>query len=187
MPEETFIGLPAEAQAALTRVLRALVTVSAGDDAAPVRCPAPLADVTSTPQERALVEAFIAARLFTAGLDHPQRDSSPDDAPAVVSITHEALLRHWPRLVRWLEQDRELLRVRQRVSAAAARWDAEGRPADLLLAAGKPLEEARGLLAAGWGIPLASAERSYLSASSSRACASGSGGWRLAHSRACPS
>jgi WD40 repeat protein len=82
---------------------------------------------------------------------------------AAVEIAHEALLSHWQPLVQWLEHDRELLRVRGRIAAAAARWDQEGRQTDRLLPTGKPLDEANQLAAAGFDLnPL---ERDYIAAS----------------------
>ena len=42
-------------------------------------------------------------------------------------VAHEALIRHWPRLRTWLDEDREGLRLHRRLSAAAAEWDASGR------------------------------------------------------------
>ena len=44
-----------------------------------------------------------------------------------VEIAHEALLREWPRLRRWLEEDAEGRRLHQHLRAAAREWDAGGR------------------------------------------------------------
>ena len=44
-----------------------------------------------------------------------------------VEVAHEALLREWPRLRRWLEQDSEGRRLHQHLRAAAREWDAGGR------------------------------------------------------------
>ena len=60
----------------------------------------------------------------------------------------------------WLRDDRELLRIRGRVGAEAARWVQEGRRADLLLQAGKPLEEGLQLQSAGF--PLDTAEGEFI-------------------------
>ena len=49
-----------------------------------------------------------------------------------VQIAHEALLRTWPRLRVWIEESRDDLRMRQRISRAAREWDAEGKDSDLL-------------------------------------------------------
>jgi hypothetical protein len=50
------------------------------------------------------------------------------DAPQ----THEALIRNWPRLVDWLEDEREALRQRFLLVEAARQWQQQGRPADAL-------------------------------------------------------
>ncbi|ANN18886.1 hypothetical protein SD37_26855 [Amycolatopsis orientalis] len=71
-------------------------------------------------QDAALVamEAFAAARLLV--LDR-----------TTVEITHEALLRAWPRLRGWLDADRAGLRVRQRLTEAAETWDQHERATSL--------------------------------------------------------
>jgi hypothetical protein len=64
----------------------------------------------------------------------------------VVSVTHEAVLRIWPRVSEWTEQNREFLRIRSRVEQSRARWKQQ--PDDsLLLADGVPLREGCQLLA----------------------------------------
>jgi WD40 repeat protein/serine/threonine protein kinase len=49
-----------------------------------------------------------------------------------IQIAHEALLRTWPRLRRWIDESRDDLRQRQRISHAAAEWESGNRDADLL-------------------------------------------------------
>ena len=44
-----------------------------------------------------------------------------------VELSHEALLREWPRYRAWLEEDRAGRRVHAHLSAAAADWDARNR------------------------------------------------------------
>ena len=44
-----------------------------------------------------------------------------------VEVAHEALLREWPRLRGWLEDDAQGRRVHRQLSAAAREWDAGGR------------------------------------------------------------
>jgi WD40 repeat protein/DNA-binding SARP family transcriptional activator len=46
-----------------------------------------------------------------------------------VEVAHEALLREWPRLRGWLEDDAEGRRLRRHLRAAARDWDAGGRDA----------------------------------------------------------
>ena len=44
-----------------------------------------------------------------------------------VEVAHEALLREWPRLRGWLEEDAQGRRTHQQLAAAAREWDAGGR------------------------------------------------------------
>ncbi|WP_141578882.1 WD40 repeat domain-containing protein [Actinomadura sp. WMMA1423] len=68
---------------------------------------------------RALVDAFTRGRLLTQDQD-------------TVEITHEALLRAWPRLRAWIDDDRAGLLVRQHLLDAARQWHRDGRdPAGL--------------------------------------------------------
>jgi tetratricopeptide (TPR) repeat protein len=140
--ESTFSNLPAEVQRELPAVFRRLVTVGTLSDETATARQAPLTRFAGSPARMQFVQAFIAARLFVSDL--------ADDESAVVRITHESLLARWQRLQRWLANDRELLRMKARVERAAARWLQEGRRADLLLTAGKPLQEAEQLHAAGF-------------------------------------
>jgi WD40 repeat protein/serine/threonine protein kinase len=66
-----------------------------------------------------VVEGLTEARLLTV-------------SDATVQIAHEALLRTWPRLRNWIEESRDNLRTRQRISRAAEEWLAESRDQDRL-------------------------------------------------------
>ncbi|RMD57402.1 MAG: hypothetical protein D6828_03745, partial [Nitrospirae bacterium] len=50
----------------------------------------------------------------------------------VVDVAHEALIRHWPRLRRWLDENREQIRFKRKLDDAAKDWDNQGRPQGLL-------------------------------------------------------
>lgn len=68
---------------------------------------------------RTLLERLAEARLVTL-----------DEGTA--EVAHEVLIRRWPTLRRWLEEDREGIRLHRRLSDAARLWDASGRePTDL--------------------------------------------------------
>ncbi len=89
-------------------------------------------EIDSSPDPETLhrvVETLTDARLLTL-----------DDAN--VRIAHEALLRIWPRLRTWIEESRDDLRTRQRISRAAAEWETENRDPDLLYR-GTPLLSAQ--------------------------------------------
>jgi Novel STAND NTPase 1 len=60
-------------------------------------------------------------------------DRDPVSREPTVEVTHEALLRSWPRLAGWLAEDRELLSHVRAIEVVADRWEDGGRsPADLL-------------------------------------------------------
>lgn len=135
--ETVFKDLPDDVEAELPKVLNALVSVEHEGHAQIGRKRAPWNDA-STSKSRELIETFVKNRLFVTEL--------ADDGSVVVTVAHEALLWHWPRVKEWVAQNRENLRVRSRITAAAERWKADGCPADLLLPTGKPLVEAESLL-----------------------------------------
>jgi tetratricopeptide (TPR) repeat protein len=155
--ETVFKQLPEDVQAELPKVLNALVAIEQEGQETIGRKRAPWTELAKG-KSRALVESFVDSRLFVTELD--------DDGSAVVTVAHEALLWHWPRVKDWVAQNRENLRVRGRVAAAAERWQAEHEPADLLLPHGKPLLEAEGLL--DQGIELSGDELSFVQASIAR-------------------
>ncbi|MFE6049945.1 NACHT and WD repeat domain-containing protein [Kitasatospora sp. NPDC056446] len=63
---------------------------------------------------KAVVDDFTRGRLLTRDQD-------------AVTITHEVLIRAWPRLREWIEQDRDGNLVRQDLEEAAAAWEQAGR------------------------------------------------------------
>lgn len=136
--EETYLRLTPQAQAALPAVLSKLVTLSGDDLNTAVRRVAPWERIQANPAELELVSAMIAQRLFTT--------LSDTDGTKVVSVTHEAVLRIWPRVSEWTDQNRGFLRIRGRVEQSQSRWKQQ--PDDsLLLADGVPLTEGEQLLA----------------------------------------
>lgn len=63
-----------------------------------------------------VIAALAADRLVTVDEDH-------------VDVAHEALLREWPRLVEWLDEDAEGRRLHRHLTSSARDWDASGRDA----------------------------------------------------------
>ncbi len=58
----------------------------------------------------------------------------------VLDVVHEALIRAWPTLRQWLDDDRQSLRIRQQLSRAARDWQERGRDEDSLYRGGRLLE-----------------------------------------------
>ncbi|MFF5284866.1 AAA family ATPase [Streptomyces sp. NPDC013171] len=119
--EQLFGSLdPKEQQAARTLFLR-LVRVGEGTQDTRRRLPrtalegiGPAPDTVTT-----VVDAYTRGRLLTQRQD-------------TVEITHEALLRAWPRLRRWIDADRTGLLIRQQLEQAAAEWAGADRDPGLL-------------------------------------------------------
>ncbi len=63
----------------------------------------------------------------------------------VVDVVHEALIRHWPLLRRWLEENQKFLRLAHNIEEAAQEWQEKGKKGDDLLR-GRKLKEAKDLL-----------------------------------------
>jgi WD40 repeat protein/class 3 adenylate cyclase len=86
------------------------------------------------PAVEALLRTLAGARLITTGEE-------------TVEVAHEALIREWPRLRGWLEEDREGLRIHRHLTDAAGEWERLGRePGELyrgarLAAAGEWAQE----------------------------------------------
>ena len=100
-----------------------------GEGTEDTRRRASLGELGASQQERDAVEAVVGrlvdARLLTTGRD-------AETADAWVEVSHEALIRGWPRLRRWIDEDREGLRVHRRITESAQQWENERRPRSLL-------------------------------------------------------
>lgn len=81
-----------------------------------------------------VVQAMADARLLMT-------DSGADGGSEIVDVSHEALIRSWPRLRRWIDEDRQGLRVLRRVTEAAQEWQ-KGNNDESLLFRGARLAQA---------------------------------------------
>jgi WD40 repeat protein len=57
-----------------------------------------------------------------------------------VEVAHEVLIRTWPTLRKWLDEDRRELRVQRRLAEAAGEWNEKGRQADYLYTGARMLD-----------------------------------------------
>jgi WD40 repeat protein len=146
---ETLYAALTEQQQDLTRgILLRLVAV--GEDTADTKRPV-AREQFPAPSADAVLDALAGARLIT--LDQGS-----------VELTHEALLSAWPRLRRWIEEDRAGLMIRQRLAEAAAAWQREGRDVGALYR-GERLAAATARAERGHGLPLEERSRLFLAAS----------------------
>ncbi len=104
----------------------------------------------------ALVQHLADARLAVTSVN-------PVTGEDEVEVAHEALIRHWPRLRDWLEEDRAGLRVREGLREAALEWQAANKDENLLVHRGRRLEDAV-QLSKGSRFSLNEEEQDYLNA-----------------------
>jgi len=142
--EAVFNTLQPHEQAAFPVIMRRLVTLGQGEEEVPNRRTVPYRDfVVSAERDdsagaREFVDLFIKERLLVADTD-PQGEMT-------VTVAHEALLREWQRVKVWLKENREFLRMRDRLDASLRLWHNRGKQKDDLLRPGLPLAEGEKLV-----------------------------------------
>jgi WD40 repeat protein/tRNA A-37 threonylcarbamoyl transferase component Bud32 len=114
LAEDTYARVPNGRRQLVRAIMLRLVGVGEGE--APVRRRAPLAELDL---ERNEDVADVLATLADSRLVTVDEGS--------VEVAHEALLREWPRLREWIEEDTEGRRLRRHITQAASEWDAAGR------------------------------------------------------------
>ncbi|MFN2106289.1 MAG: AAA family ATPase [Candidatus Promineifilaceae bacterium] len=97
------------------------------------------------------VEELVRARLITLDDDE-------------VQVAHEALIRRWPRLRSWIDENRERLSFNRRLTRAAQEWEENGRQPDYLFR-GAQLAQAESRIEeyTSWG--LVSEQEEFMAAS----------------------
>jgi WD40 repeat protein/DNA-binding SARP family transcriptional activator len=154
--EATYAGLSPEDQRVVRRVLLRLT--NPGDGAQYTRRRVAMTELASSAEDQAAVDrvaaTLTAVRLLTSDGEGGER---------YVEVSHEALIRGWPRLRDWVDEDRTGLQIHRRLTVAAGEWDRLGRDDDVLYRGARLAE------AAAWAErdPAASnrLERAFLAAS----------------------
>src|SRR5262249_1362088 len=115
--EAVFSTLSVKEQRAFPLVMRHLVTLGQGEEEVANRRTVPYRDFVAsgeTDQDqkagaKGLVDLFVEKRLLVADTD--------SQGEVTVSVAHEALLREWQRVREWLAENREFLRMRDRLDS----------------------------------------------------------------------
>ncbi|WP_377642440.1 BTAD domain-containing putative transcriptional regulator [Oryzobacter terrae] len=110
--ESLYSAMDEADRARLRSLLLRLVMPTDGE---PVRAKVPRDKVTTDEAHRWLVEQLVGARLLCIDGD-------------TLQIAHEALVRVWPRLRGWLDDDVEGQRLFRHLAGAAEAWESMGRP-----------------------------------------------------------
>jgi serine/threonine protein kinase/WD40 repeat protein len=116
--DEIYTSSSSDEQTATRHLFGRLITLGEGNE--DTRRRVRLSEMTSDPPTTTAVTRFGQARLLTFDRDHATREPT-------VEVAHEALIREWPRLRGWLEDDRQGLRVHRHLTTSAAGWTERGR------------------------------------------------------------
>ncbi|TCO35609.1 DNA-binding SARP family transcriptional activator [Kribbella steppae] len=111
--EEVHERISPEQRAVLHDLLLRLV--APGPEGEPIRSRLPRRLVVTRPADDQMIDLLVSSRLLTS------------DA-GVVEIAHESLVRAWPRLRGWLEDDLEGQRILHHLAVAADSWNNLDRP-----------------------------------------------------------
>lgn len=154
--EELYIQLGAAEQELVRQIFLRLVTLGEGTE--DTRRRVLQADLISIGDEAAnsVIDLYSRYRLLTFDNDPVTRDPT-------VEVAHEALIRQWQRLRGWLDDNRDDVRVQQRLAQATQEWLRSGRDASFL-ASGTRLQQFQTLLEAG-NLTLSDEEKAYTHAS----------------------
>jgi DNA-binding SARP family transcriptional activator/tRNA A-37 threonylcarbamoyl transferase component Bud32 len=115
--EELYEAATPDERDAIRRVFSRLVTLGEGTEDTRRRV---LMSELAGPDAACVVERYAAARLLATDRDPVTREPT-------VEVAHEALLREWPRLRGWLDENRDGLRLHRHLTIAAAAWAIRGR------------------------------------------------------------
>ena len=126
--------------------------VTPGDDNDDLRRRATRDELTGV--DPAVIDRFLTHRLLVT-------DVHPVTREPVIEVAHEALLREWPRLVEWIDQDRDVIRLRRALHTAAHDWQLANRD-EAMLFRGSRLVAAQD---AARHAPLTPTEHTFLQAS----------------------
>ena len=108
--EHTYHALTADQQHRTRAMFLRLIALGDGTEDTKRRVPLDEFSADDLP----VLDHLVEARLLCRDLD-------------TVEITHEALIRCWPRLDGWLSSDRDGLRLHRQLTHAAEVWDSDGR------------------------------------------------------------
>lgn len=127
---DTFDSLSADGKAAMPRVFQELVKID--DQGTPTRQRTRLVQFDTDPPAQELIGKFVEKRLLTT--------SKTEEDLATVEVAHEALLRSWDRLAKWIAGAQDDLRLQDAVKRAAVEWDEHERDPDYLWTASRITE-----------------------------------------------
>jgi WD40 repeat protein len=110
LAEGTYARIPEERKPLVRALMLRLVGEGEGDTAVRRRAPLAELDLERNREAEEVLAILADSRLVTV-------------SEGSVEVAHEALLREWPRLAEWIEEDAEDRRLRRHITQAATEWD----------------------------------------------------------------
>lgn len=132
--DEAYAALPLRNQHRARRLLARLVRVARPGQGEDTKRPQTREELGPELWEAAQELAGERARLVVTHLDEQGRETA--------DLAHEALLRHWPRLKSWIEDDRRFRLLLDEIMGLHQRWVEARRPSRERLLTGRDLKEA---------------------------------------------
>jgi len=114
LADAVYDGFDPSQQAIVRSIMLRLAGPGEGESAVRRRVPLSEFDAERNPEVAGVLEVLANRRLVTI-------------SDGTVEVAHEALLREWPRLQGWLEEDREGRRLRQHLIVASREWVDRGK------------------------------------------------------------
>ncbi len=116
--EDLYQSLGPDAQAAARRVFGRLVNLGEGTE--DTRRRIDQTELAADQPTQTVLDTYGTARLLSF-------DRNPHTRTPTIEVAHEALIREWPRLRGWINDDRDTLRALTHLTQAAHAWDQRGR------------------------------------------------------------
>lgn len=114
LADAVYDGFDLNQQAIVRSIMLRLAGPGEGESAVRRRVPLSEFDAERNPEVAGVLEVLANRRLVTI-------------SDGTVEVAHEALLREWPRLQGWLEEDREGRRLRQHLIVSSREWVERGK------------------------------------------------------------
>ena len=164
--EEAVAGLPEEAREIARRILGRLVRIGGSEEGGRLSPISPaLSDFNDAQQK--VISVLANHRLVIVERESRSSASSQATSGPSIMLADPRLLECWPRLIGWIQQDRDFLLWRQQLRAYYLDWESNGRDRGALLS-GRLLSQAD-LMSARRLNDLTSTEAEYIAISRSGA------------------
>jgi len=140
--DAVYAGFGEQEQATVRHIFLALTQINEGTE--DTRRRVPKLDLVTPQHPKTVVNAVLhqlTAEQLVVTSEWVGKGETGDRV-AMVDVAHEALIRHWPLLRTWIEENRDLLRYRQKLELQTEEWRSHQRSPDYLLR-GRPLREAQ--------------------------------------------